>query len=296
MTKVGYVGLIGRPNVGKSTLLNRLIGEKISIVSDKPQTTRRRILGVRSTEDCQFIFVDTPGVHRPGHSLNRRMMETVHAALKEVDLVVQMTNVSEAYGKGEEYVVDLVKVAKKPTILVLNKLDLISKARVLPMIESYDQRHEYREIIPLSATAGHNVEVLLSKISENLPEGEFLYSPEYLTDQQEPFLVSEIIREKVLHHSWAELPYSTAVQIDEFDESERETGFLRVVASIMVERDSQKKIVIGRGGQMVKTIGMEARRDIEKSLQLRKVFLGLNVKAVGNWRDRDDLLDRMGVG
>lgn len=290
------MALIGRPNVGKSTLLNRLIGEKISIVSDKPQTTRRRILGIRSTESSQMIFVDTPGIHRPHHSLNRRMMETVHSALKEVDLVVQMVDVLQRYGKGEQYVIDLVKAARRPTILALNKMDLINKAKVLPIIETYDRKCEFCEIIPLSVTVGYNLEVLREKIMENLPEGEFLYPPEYITDQQEQFMVSEIIREKVLAHAWAELPYSTAVQIDQFDESERQTGFLRVIASILVEKENQKKIVVGRGGQMVKVIGTEARRDIEESLHLRKVFLGLNVKTVENWRDRDDLLDQIGVG
>lgn len=296
MPKTGFVALIGRPNVGKSTLLNRLIGEKVSIVSDKPQTTRHRILGIRSARDSQLVFVDTPGIHRPGHALNRRMMDAVYSALQEVDLVVQLVDVSQSFGKGEQYVIDLVKAAGKPAILTLNKVDIINKGKVLPIIESYSQKHDYREIIPISALEGDNLGILLEKIAENLPAGEFLYPPEYVTDQQERLIVSEMIREKVLAHTHQELPYVTAVRLDEFDESQRETGFVRITASVIVEKDNHKKIVIGRGGQMIKTIGTEARREIETCLGLRKVFLGLHVKVVEGWRDRDDVLTDLGVG
>ena len=295
MATVGLIALIGRPNAGKSKLLNRLIGEKISIVSDKPQTTRHRILGIRTTERSQLIFVDTPGVHRPGHSLNRRMMETVYAALKEVDLLVHMVDASESYGKGEQYVLNLVKSAAKPSLLVLNKVDLINKGKLLPMIDSYRQKHDYREIIPLSALAGDNVDVLLEKITENLPKGELLYPSEWITDQQERSIIAEIIREKVLAHTREELPYATAVQLEEFDESRREAGFVPLTASIIVEKQNQKKIVVGRAGNMVKTIGIEARRDIEKFLGVRKVYLSLNVRAIEDWRDREDVLNQVVV-
>lgn len=295
MAKVGLIALVGRPNVGKSMLLNRLIGEKISIVSDKPQTTRHRILGIRTTEESQLIFVDTPGVHRPGHALNRRMMETVYSALKEVDLLVQMVDSSQSYGKGEQFVLDLVKSAAKPALLVLSKVDLINKGKLLPMIGFYSQKNDYREIIPLSATKGDNMDVLLEKITENLPEGEFLYPPEWITDQQERSFVAEMIREKVLIHTREELPYATAVHLEEFDESRREAGFVHLVASVIVEKENQKKIVIGRGGRLVKTIGTEARREIEKFLGVHKVFLGLNVRTIGDWRDRDEILDQVGV-
>ncbi|MDA2929635.1 GTPase Era [Acidobacteria bacterium AH-259-O06] len=295
MSKSGFVALIGRPNVGKSTILNRLIGQKIAIVSEKPQTTRNRILGVLTREDCQTIFVDTPGIHRPGYRLNKRMMEEVYDSLNGVDLVVQVVDVSESYGKGEEYVLDLVKKTQKPTILALNKVDLVNKGKILPVIEFYSRQFEYCEIIPLSATMGDNVESLEQKIKGNLPEREFPYPHEYVTDQQERFLVSEIIREKLLHHTRQELPYSTAVLVEEFDESERQNGFARIVASIIVDKDSQKGIVIGRGGRMIRRIGTDARLDIQNFLAVRKVYLDLNVKVISGWRNQERLLDELGV-
>ncbi|MDA2925207.1 GTPase Era, partial [Acidobacteria bacterium AH-259-L09] len=279
----------------KSTILNRLIGQKIAIVSEKPQTTRNRILGVLTREDCQTIFVDTPGIHRPGYRLNKRMMEEVYDSLNGVDLVVQVVDVSESYGKGEEYVLDLVKKTQKPTILALNKVDLVNKGKILPVIEFYSRQFEYCEIIPLSATMGDNVESLEQKIKGNLPEREFPYPHEYVTDQQERFLVAEIIREKLLHHTRQELPYSTAVLVEEFDESERQNGFARIVASIIVDKDSQKGIVIGRGGGMIRRIGTDARLDIQNFLAVRKVYLDLNVKVISGWRNQEHLLDELGV-
>ena len=293
--KSGLVALIGRPNVGKSTLLNRLIGEKIAIVSDKPQTTRHRILGVQTRDESQAVFVDTPGIHRPGHRLNERMMQEVYDCLRGVDLIVQVVDASENYGKGEEYVLNLIQKTEKPTILVLNKVDLINRAKVLPAIEFYSQQFEYREMIPLSAVQGDNFKVLEQKIAENLPEGEWQYPADYLTNQTERSIVSEIIREKVLHHTHRELPYSTAVLLEKFDEERREEGFVKIFASIIVDKDSQKKIVIGRAGRMIKTIGTEARLDIQEFLQVRKVYLDLNVKTIPGWRDRDQLLDELGV-
>ena len=259
MPKSGLVALIGRPNVGKSTLLNQLVGQKVAIVSNKPQTTRNRIIGVQTTEECQMIFLDTPGIHRPGHLLNKRMMEEVYDSLRGVDLLVQVVDVSERYGRGEKFVLNLVQKTQKPTILALNKIDLISKGKILPVLEFYNQQFEYREMIPLSAHQGDNFELLQEKIAENLPEGgEWLYPSEYITDQPERFMVSEIIREKVLHHTRQELPYSTAVLVEVFDESKRQKGFMSITASIIVDKGSHKKIVIGRAGQMVKTIGTEA--------------------------------------
>lgn len=293
--KTGLVALIGRPNVGKSTLLNRFIGQKISIVSDKPQTTRNRILGVLTRGDSQAVFVDTPGIHRPTYRMNKRMMETVYDALKDVDLMVQMVDASVAYGKGEKYVLDLVQSTAKPTILALTKVDLISKGKLLPMIEFYNGQYEYLAIVPISAVTGDNVDVLLDEITRNLHEGEFLYPSEYITDQQERGMVAEIIREKVLVHTRGELPYSTAVQVELFDESERDEGLARIMASIIVDKQNHKKIVIGHAGQMVKTIGTEARKDIEEFLAVRKVFLGLNVKVMEDWRDREEVLDEIGV-
>jgi len=294
LPKAGLIALIGRPNSGKSTLLNRLIGQTVSIVSDKPQTTRHRILGIRTTPDCQMVFVDTPGVHRPGFRLNERMMEIVYEALREVNLVLHMVDMSERFGKGEKYVGDMVQQSQKPTILLLNKVDLINKGKLLPILEFYQQEHDYREMIPISATKGDNHEVLLEKIAENLPEGDFLYPADYVTDQQEQSMVGERIREKVLHNTRQELPYASAVFLEEFDEEERKDGFVRITASIIVEKPGQKRIVIGRGGQMIKTIGTRSRKDIEKLLGVRQVYLELHVRVVPNWRNQENLLNRLG--
>ncbi|MEE2822603.1 MAG: GTPase Era [Acidobacteriota bacterium] len=295
MTKCGLVALIGRPNVGKSTILNRLIGEKIAIVSNKPQTTRHRILGVQTRDDSQAIFVDTPGIHRPGYRLNERMMEEVYECIEGVDLIVQVVDSSENYGKGEEYVLNLIQKTQKPTILVLNKVDLITRSKVLPVIEFYSQQFIFREMIPLSAVKGDNFKVLEQKISENLPQGKWQYPSDYLTNQTERSIVSEIIREKVLRHTGKELPYATAIQVEVFDEERRKEGFIRILATIIVDKNSQKKIVIGRAGHMVKTIGIEARLDIQGFLQVKKVYLDLNVKAIAGWRNHEQLLNDLGV-
>jgi GTP-binding protein Era len=296
MPKTGFVALIGRPNSGKSTLLNLLVGEKIAIVSDKPQTTRNRVLGVRNQPGCQMVFVDTPGVHRPGFRMNERMMETVYEALREVDLLVHLVDASERFGKGEQYVLDLVKRADKPAILALNKIDLISKGKVLPMIEFFSRQHSYADIVPISALRADNIEALLGSIAAGLPDGDYLYPPDYLTDQTERFLASEIIREKLLSHTREELPYATAVKIEGFDEALRSEGFVRISASIIVDKDTQKKIVIGRGGQMIKTIGTEARKELERFLSVRRIYLELNVSVVPGWRNVDYLLDEMSCG
>lgn len=294
--KSGYVALIGRPNCGKSTLLNRLIGQKVAIVSDKPQTTRNRILGILTTDEAQIIFVDTPGIHRPEFRLNEWMMDTVYQALRDVDLVVHLVDSSAPFGHGEQFVLDLVRESEKPAILALNKVDLINKGKLLPMMEEYGKQLEYQELVPLSASTGENVFLLLDRIVAHLHQGEPIYPAEYFTDQMERFLVAEIIREKVLHHTRQELPYSTAVLIDDFDESRREKGFVRIIASIIVEKPGQKKIVIGRGGRMIKQIGMEARREIERLLQVDKIYLDLQVRVVEDWRNREPLLGQLGVG
>jgi len=270
-----------------------LIGQKVAAVSDKPQTTRTRILGIRTLGNNQFLFVDTPGIHRPGYRMNERMMETVYEAVKGVDVVVHLVDASESFGKGEQYVLDLLKQGEKPVVLALNKVDLINKGKLLPMMEFFSQQKDYAAIIPLSALTGENVEGLLDEIGRLLPEGEFLYPADYLTDQHERFIVAEIIREKVLSHTREELPYATAVRLDEFDESQRDDGFVKIFASIIVDKDSQKKIVIGRAGQMIKQIGIEARQDIESFLGIRKLYLDLNVKVVPGWRNLDQLLDEM---
>lgn len=293
--KSGFVAIIGRPNVGKSTLLNRLIGHKISIVSDKPQTTRKRILGVSTTDEVQMIFVDTPGIHRPGFRLNQRMMTAVYDAVRDVDLLVHIVDASQKFGKGEGFVLDLVGSSGKPCILLLNKIDLMNKGKLLPVIDFYSKEDVYKEIVPGSALVGQNIDVLMSRIAEYLPEGDPLYPSEYLTDQQERSIVSEMIREKVLLHSREELPYSVAVLVEEFAEGERDEGFVRITASVVVDKHGQKKILVGRGGQMIKRIGTEARKEIEAFLQVRRIYLELNVKVVPGWRNREQMLDDLGV-
>lgn len=293
--KSGFVAIVGRPNSGKSTLLNRLIGTKVSIVSDKPQTTRNRIMGIYTSENAQIAFVDTPGIHRPGFKMNVRMMELVREAMKEVDILLHMVDASDDYGKGEQFALELVERYRKPCILLLNKVDLINKGRLLPVIEHYSEKAKYNEIIPVSAKQGDNLEVLIEKITALLPEGELIYPEDYFTDQQELFMVSESIREQVLIRTRNELPYSTAVKVEDFDESRRAEGLVVISASIVVEKTGQKKIVIGRSGQMIKLIGTEARKDIQKILDVRKVYLELNVKVIPGWRDQDFVLKDIGV-
>jgi GTP-binding protein Era len=291
--KTGYASLIGRPNAGKSTLLNRIIGEKVAIVSDKPQTTRNRILAVKNYEDGQVAFVDTPGIHRPLHRLNVRMVDAAVDTLREVDVIALVFDASTRPGHGDEYVSNLLKDLKTPAVLVLNKIDLMTKTRLLPLMEQVQQWHAFAAIVPVSAATGDGVERLERVLLEQMPEGERGFPDDYLTDQPERALVAETVREKVLQHTRAELPFSTAVVVDEFDEEERER-LLRLYCTIFVETESQKPIVIGRAGEMIKRIGTEARHDLEKFFGT-KVFLDLRVKVNPDWRDNDRVLDDIGV-
>jgi GTPase len=293
MAKSGYASLIGRPNAGKSTLLNRIIGEKVAIVSDKPQTTRNRILAVKTYEDGQVAFVDTPGIHRPLHRLNVRMVDAAVDTLREVDVVVLVFDASTRPGQGDEYVSNLLKDMKTPAVLVLNKIDLVAKSRLLPLMEQVQRWHNFAAIVPVSAATGDGVDQLERVLLEQMPEGEPGFPTDYLTDQPERALVAETVREKVLQHTHAELPFSTAVVVDEFDEAERER-LLRLYCTIFVETESQKPIVIGRAGEMIKRIGTEARHDLEKFFGT-KVFLDLRVKVNPDWRDNDRVLDDIGV-
>jgi GTP-binding protein Era len=273
----GYVALIGRPNAGKSTLLNRLVGEKIAAVSNKPQTTRHRIQGVITRPEGQIVLVDTPGVHKPGYLLNRRMMAAVH----------------EATGNGDRFVLDLVRESGKPALLLLNKTDrLADKSRLLPLMEWYGQESDWRAVVPLSALKGDMVDVLLKEIIRYLPEGEPIFDEDELTDQPLRALVSEIVREKILRSTGDELPYVTAVVTEKFDE-ERE-DFTRIHCAIFVERNSQKRIIIGHGAERLKQTGIEARQDIERLLGHR-CHLELFVKVEEGWRDKERLLDDLGI-
>jgi len=291
--KTGYASLVGRPNSGKSTLLNRIIGEKIAIVSDKPQTTRTRILGVKNYPEGQIAFVDTPGIHRPLHRLNVRMVDSAVDTLREVDVIALVFDASTKPGHGDDYVSSLLKDVRTPAVLVLNKIDLVPKARLLPLIDQAQRWHDFAAIVPVSAATGDGVDRLEQVLLEQLPEGEPGYPDDYLTDQPERALLAETVREKVLQHTRDELPFSTAVVVDEFNEEERER-LLRLYCTIFVETESQKRIVIGRGGDLIKRIGTEARRDLEAFFST-KVFLDLRVKVSPDWRDNDRVLDTIGL-
>lgn len=289
----GYAAFIGRPNAGKSTLLNRLVGERIAAVSNKPQTTRHRIQGIVTLDEGQIVFVDTPGVHKPGHLLNRRMMSAVHDALMTVDLVVLMRDASVSTGNGDRFVLDLVKRADKPAILVLNKTDkLRDKAALLPLIDWYREEFDFAEIIPVSALKGEAVDTLLAEIAKHLPVGEPLFAEDELTDQPLRMIAAEMVREQILATTGEEIPYVTAVVPELWDESD--PNILRIFCAIYVERASQKKIIIGKGGSRVRDIGTKARVEIER-LVGRKVFLKLFVKVVEDWRNRERDLDDIGV-
>jgi GTP-binding protein Era len=293
--KSGFVSFIGRPNAGKSTLLNRLVGEKLAIVSDKPQTTRNRILGVRNYPDAQVIFLDTPGIHRPLHRMNVRMVDAALDTISEVDVLCLVVDVSERFGRGDRYVFDLVRNVEKPVFLVLNKIDLVKKMRLLPVIDEFAKEGTFAEIVPVSAATGLNVDRLERALIDRLPEGPALYPADYLTDQPERVMAAEIIREKVLQFTHAEIPFSSAVAIDRFEEPQGDRGLLRLFATIVVDRESQKPIVVGRNGEMIKRIGTAAREELERFFATR-VFLDLHVRVKADWREDDRTLHDLGVG
>lgn len=289
----GYVALIGRPNAGKSTLLNRMVGEKIAAVSNKPQTTRHKIQGIVTTGEGQIVFVDTPGVHKPGYLLNRRMMAAVHDAILSVDLLVLMRDASVSTGNGDRFVLDLVKESGKNGVLVLNKIDKVKdKNLLLPLIEYYSKEFEFAEIVPISALKGDAIDNLLKQIVKHLPEGERIFQEDDLTDQPMRSIVAEMVREKILATTGEEIPYVTAVVTERWDDSDPQQP--RIYCAIYVERDSQKGIIIGKGGAKLKKIGTEARADIEK-LTGKHVHLQLFVKVVADWRNREKDLDEIGV-
>lgn len=293
--KSGFISFIGRPNAGKSTLLNRLVGEKVAIVSDKPQTTRNRILGVRNYPDAQLVILDTPGIHRPLHRMNVRMVDAARDTISEVDIVGLVVDVTEKFGRGDRYVFDMLKGVEKPVFLILNKIDLVKKTKLLPIIEEFSKEGTFTEIIPVSAGTGVNIDRLERVIIERLPEGPALYPEDYLTDQPERFMASEIVREKLLQFTHAEIPFSSAVAVDRFEEPENPKGMLKLYCTIMVERESQKPIVVGKNGDMIKKIGTAAREELEKFFAT-KVFLDLHVRVKGDWRDDERMLGELGVG
>jgi GTPase len=290
--KAGFVSFIGRPNAGKSTLLNRIVGEKLAIVSDKPQTTRTRVIGVKNYPEGQVVFVDTPGVHKPTHRMNVRMVDVALEAMREVDVLALLVDASVEVGPGDRYLLRLLRDVKTPAVLVLNKVDLVAKPRLLPLLDEYRHAHPFVELVPISAADGTNVEVLERIFLEQLPEGQPLYPPDHLTDQPERFYTAEIVREQVLQLTRDELPFSTAVVVDRFEEGE--DGLLTIYATILVERPSQKPIVIGKGGALIKQIGTAARLELETYFG-RRVYLDLHVKVKSEWRDDERVLDEMGI-
>ena len=302
--KTGLVALVGRPNAGKSTLLNRLVQQKLAIVSDKPQTTRNRIVGVRNyvrppghqatrpLVEGQVVYVDTPGVHKPLHRLNVRMVDTALDTLKEVDLVAVVVDVSEASGGGDRFLMDLLQRSQTPRILVLNKVDAVDKPALLPRLIEYE-KEGFEAMVPVSALTGENVDRLEQVLLDHLPEGDPIYPEDYLTDQPERFFVAELVREQVLQQTRDELPFSTAVVVDKFDEPDAK-GLMRLYCTILVERDSQKPILVGKGGSRIKAIGTAARKELQAFFDT-KVFLDLHVKVKEGWREDERTLDSLGL-
>jgi GTPase len=292
--KSGLVSLVGRPNAGKSTLLNRFVGQKLAIVSDKPQTTRHRITGVVNAAGGQMVFLDTPGIHKPVHRMNKRMVDAALDTLREVDVVVLVVDATSRPGAGDEFVLKLLERVEAPAILALNKLDAIHKPRLLPIMGRYAAAFAFRAAVPISARTGEGVAALQQEILAALPEQDAIYPDDYLTDQSERTLAGELIREQVLAETHDELPYTTAVLIDQFEEPSSERAVTKIFASILVDQPSHKAIVIGQRGEKIKRIGTAARLELEKMLDGR-VYLDLHVKVREDWRDDERLLDEMGL-
>jgi len=290
--KAGIVSVVGRPNVGKSTLINRVVGQKVAIVTHKPQTTRNRITAIANTETAQIVFIDTPGIHKPRHEMDRLMVETAVSSLKQVDIVLLMIDVTQAFGRGDQHVLELMRKVDVPLLLVINKVDQVAKEIILPLIDEYQSRGRFNEIVPISALKGDNVDRLVEVLETYLPEGPPLFPEDALTDLPERFFAAEMIREKILIHVHEEVPYSTAVRVETWEDCD---GMTRVEASILVERDSQKGILLGQGGRMIKRIGTEARKELESFLNTR-VYLGLFVKVRERWRENRRLLNELGIG
>lgn len=289
--KSGFVSIIGRPNVGKSTFVNRVIGHKIAIMSDKAQTTRNKIQGVMTRDDAQIIFIDTPGIHKPKHKLGDYMMRVAKNTLSEIDAIMFMVNVNEDIGRGDEYIMEMLKNVKTPIFLVLNKIDLVHPDTLMPKIEQYQSYMDFTDIIPISALEGLNVDHFIDVLKSFLPEGPKYYPGNQISDHPEQFVVSEIIREKILHLTSEEIPHAIGVNVDRMIKEDEDR--VRIEATIYVERDSQKGIVIGKGGKKLKEVGKRARRDIEMLLG-SKVYLELWVKVQRDWRNKVNFIRQIG--
>lgn len=289
--KSGFASIIGRPNVGKSTLLNYLLGRKVAIVSDKPQTTRNQIRGIYTSERGQVVFIDTPGIHKAKHKLGEFMVESARRALAEVDLILYVVDASASFGRGEQYIMQYLEKIKTPVILVINKIDLISRGALLGVIDEYRSKRDFAEVIPVSAVRGENLDQLVEKIFHYLPQGPILYPTEMVTDQPERFVIAELIREKALQLTREEIPHSLAVVVEEIEPRSNDLVFVRAV--IFVERDSQKGILIGHQGRMLKEVGRLAREDIQNLLGSR-IYLDLWVRVKKDWRDNENYLRGFG--
>lgn len=289
--KSGFVAIVGRPNVGKSTLLNRIVGQKIAIMSDKAQTTRNKIQGVYTTPDTQIVFIDTPGIHKPKHRLGDFMVETAYSALREVDVTLFMISADQKRGKGDDFIIERLKKSEVPVYLIVNKIDKVHPDALLETIQDYSSQMEFAEVVPISATEGNNFETLMNVLEENMPEGPQYFPEDQITDHPEYFIVSELIREKVLLLTRDEVPHSVAVVVDSMKRNENDK--VHVQATIIIERNSQKGIIIGKGGKMLKVIGTKARQDIERLLG-DKVYLELWVKVQKDWRDKQTYLKDFG--
>lgn len=290
--KSGFVAVIGRPNVGKSTLVNKIIGQKVAAMSDKPQTTRSRIKCILTREDAQFIFLDTPGIHKPKFKLGEHMLKAAEGTLNEVDVIFFVTDASEKFGGGEKYILERLEKVTVPVILAINKIDLLDREKLLPIISAYSERRNFAAVVPISAADGTNVEELLDEAKKFLPEGPKYYPDDTLTDQPERLIVAEMIREKILHVTEDEVPHSIAVDIEEISERSKKSTYIRAV--IYVERESQKGILIGKGGGLLKVVGQNARPEIEMLLG-KKVFLDLWVKVKRNWRNSAGAIQNFGL-
>lgn len=289
--KSGFVSIIGRPNVGKSTFMNKVLGQKIAIMSDKPQTTRNKIQGVYTTDDSQMIFIDTPGIHKPKHQLGEHMMKVARNTLRETEVILFLVNVSEEIGRGDEFIIEMLRNTKTPIVLVINKIDLVHPDKLIQQIEVYKDKLDFSDIVPISALQGNNIDTLLGVIGGYLPEGPMYYPADRVTDHPEHFIVSELIREKALQLTSQEIPHAIGVEIDKMKADEK--GTIHVVATIYVERNSQKGMVIGKDGKMLKEIGKLARVDIENLLG-SKVFLEVWVKVQKDWRNKSNFIRSLG--
>lgn len=289
--KSGFIAIVGRPNVGKSTFMNRAVGQKITIISDKPQTTRNKIQGIVTDKEAQMVFIDTPGIHKPKHRLGDFMVKVAESALNEVDVVMFMVNADQGYGKGDQFILDRLQKVESPIFLIINKIDLIHPDELLSLIDLYREKLDFAEIVPISALTGNNVPRLIDTLKKYLPEGPKFYDEDQITDHPERFIISELVREKVLEYTREEIPHSVAVVIDNIEKQDDDT--VLVQASIITERKSQKGILIGKQGSMLKNIGKKARLEIQ-SLLGSKIYLDLWVKVQRDWRDKERHLREYG--